>query len=191
MELEAYAKENHVPIMDPLGMEFVQQMIRLKEPVRILEIGTAIGYSAIQMAYSNPDVHITTIERDEDRYNEARRNIARAQLEKRITIIQGDALEVSDTVKVHGPFDMLFIDAAKGQYQRFFETYKPMLEDNGFILSDNVLFKGYVANHSADGSNTAKIASKIRSYNDWLLAHPQFKTTIMPIGDGIALSVKR
>ncbi|KGX88964.1 O-methyltransferase [Pontibacillus litoralis] len=190
-ELEAYAAEHRVPIMEPLGMEFVQQIIRLTKPTRILEIGTAIGYSAIQMARSYQSAIITTIERDEERYKEAIANIQKAGLEHRINVILGDALQTAEEVERKGPYDALFIDAAKGQYQRFFELYTPFMNDTGVVLSDNVLFKGYVADNPADGSNKAKVASKIKAYNEWLVAHPQYKTTIIPIGDGVAISVKR
>ncbi|KGP70903.1 O-methyltransferase [Pontibacillus yanchengensis] len=189
--LEDYARKNDIPIMDPLGMDFVQQMIRIKQPKRIVEIGTAIGYSAIQMARSFENAMITTIERDKTRYNEAIQNIEQAGLTHRIQVIFGDALEVLEDIEQYGPFDVLFIDAAKGQYQRFFEGYTTYLNSEGIVLSDNVLFKGYVADNPNDGSNKAKIANKIRAYNEWLTEHPDYKTTILPIGDGVAVSVKR
>jgi len=189
--LQQYAQDHHVPIMEPLGIEFLEQLIRLKQPKRILEIGAAIGYSAIRMAQCYPQCEIVTVEREEQRYNEAVQNIQGAQLEDRITVIFGDALEVSDELLTYGPFDLLFIDAAKGQYQRFFELFTPCLSENGVIISDNVLFKGYVADNPNDGSNKARIARKIEAYNDWLIQHPDFKTNIVPIGDGVAISTKR
>ncbi|QSS99050.1 O-methyltransferase [Pontibacillus sp. ALD_SL1] len=189
--IETYANENHVPIMEPLGIEFLQQMIRIKQPARILEIGAAIGYSAIQMAKSYPNCEVVSIERDEQRYNEAVRNITKLGLENRVQVLFGDAFDLADRLKAKGPFDVLFIDAAKGQYQRFFELFTPELESNGMVISDNVLFKGFVADDPADGSNIAKIARKIRTYNEWLVQHPEYQTTIVPVGDGVAISVKR
>ncbi len=189
--IESYATENHVPIMEPLGIEFLQQMIRIKQPKRILEIGAAIGYSAIQMAKSYPDCEVVSIERDEQRYNEAVRNINKLGLENRVHVLFGDAFDLADSLKAKGPFDVLFIDAAKGQYQRFFELFTPELEPNGMVISDNVLFKGFVADDPDDGSNIAKIARKIRTYNEWLVQHPDYQTTIVPVGDGVAISVKK
>lgn len=190
-QLETYAKEHHVPIMEPLGIDFLQQMIRLHKPKRVLEIGTAIGYSAICMAQSDPDCHIVTMERDKERYEEAIKNIEQANLHDRIEVIFGDALETGEALLEEEPFDLLFIDAAKGQYKRFFELFTRTLTEDGIILSDNVLFKGLVANNPEDGTNKAKIARKIEAYNDWLIHHPDYKTTIVPIGDGVAISVKR
>ncbi|MCD5323666.1 MULTISPECIES: O-methyltransferase [Pontibacillus] len=189
--IESYAAEHHVPIMEPLGIEFLQQMIRIKQPKRILEIGAAIGYSAIQMAKSDPECEVVSIERDEERYNEAIRNINKLGLENRVRILFGDAFDLAEELKAKGPYDVLFIDAAKGQYQRFFELFTPELESNGMVISDNVLFKGFVADDPADGSNIAKIARKIRTYNEWLIQHPDYQTTIVPVGDGVAISVKR
>lgn len=190
-QLEQYAEEHNVPIMEPLGIDFLQQMIRMNKPKRILEIGTAIGYSAICMAQSHPDTYIVTMERDEQRYQEAVKNIEAANLTDRIEVIFGDALEEGVKLQDEEPFDLLFIDAAKGQYKRFFELFEKTLSPDGVIISDNVLFKGYVYNNPEDGTNKAKIAKKIETYNQWLLQHPDYKTSIVPIGDGVAVSVKR
>ncbi len=190
-QLQTYAQDHRVPIMEPLGIEFLEQLIRMKQPKRILEIGAAIGYSAIRMAQCYPHSEIVTVEREEQRYHEAVQNIQDAQLENRIKVVFGDALEVSDDLLSQGPYDVLFIDAAKGQYQRFFELFTPSLAKDGVIISDNVLFKGYVADNPNDGSNKAKIARKIEAYNEWLIQHPEFKTNIVPIGDGVAISTKR
>ncbi|KGX84720.1 O-methyltransferase [Pontibacillus marinus] len=190
-QLQTYAQDHRVPIMEPLGIEFLEQLIRMKQPKRILEIGAAIGYSAIRMAQCYPHSEIVTVEREEQRYHEAVQNIQDAQLENRINVVFGDALEVSDDLLSQGPYDVLFIDAAKGQYQRFFELFTPSLAKDGVIISDNVLFKGYVADNPNDGSNKAKIARKIEAYNEWLIQHPDFKTNIVPIGDGVAISTKR
>ncbi|KGX93538.1 SAM-dependent methyltransferase [Pontibacillus halophilus JSM 076056 = DSM 19796] len=190
-EMEAYAKEHHVPIMEPLGMEYLLQLLRIHQPDRILEIGAAIGYSAIRMAKELPNSHIVTIERDEERYQEAIDRIQKSGLSDRIDVVFGDALEKQDELLQSGPFDLLFIDAAKGQYQRFFEIYRTGLSKNGIIVSDNVLFKGYVAEEELGTSRKEKIAKKIKAYNEWLLQHPDYRTSIMPIGDGVAVSTPR
>lgn len=119
-KLEAYAEEHHVPIMEKAGMEVSLQILSVKQPKKILEIGTAIGYSAIRMALEAPSAEIYTIERNEKRHEEAVNNIKEFQLDDRIHVFYGDALELADAVHVTAPYDVIFIDAAKGQYQNFF-----------------------------------------------------------------------
>ncbi|MBO8155988.1 MAG: O-methyltransferase [Bacillaceae bacterium] len=189
--LEQDAKEDHVPIMDPIGIELLLQLIRVQKPDKILEIGTAIGYSAIRMAQSHPKTYVVTIERDEARAEEAIENMKQADLTDRIKLIIGDALEVEEEVRESAPFDFVFIDAAKGQYQQFFKIYAKYIPSGGMVVSDNVLFKGYVSGEASGNQRLEKIGDKIRSYNEWLIKHPDFYTTIVPVGDGIAISVKR
>ncbi|WP_222599208.1 O-methyltransferase [Aquibacillus kalidii] len=190
-QLEKYARENHVPIMEPLGIDFLMQIIRINKPSRILEIGTAIGYSALRMLEASPTSHIVSVERDEPRFQEAVQNIKKMDKDQNIDVLFGDALDITNEIKEKGPYDLLFIDAAKGQYQRFFELYSTMLTSDAVIISDNVLFKGLVANPNSDKERLNKIANKITTYNKWLMEHPQYVTTIVPIGDGIAISIKR
>ncbi|QTM99910.1 SAM-dependent methyltransferase [Sediminibacillus dalangtanensis] len=190
-ELEAYAQEHRIPIMEPLGIHFLMQLIRIHKPAKILEIGTAIGYSALRMLEAYPAAQILTIERDEQRYQEAINNIKAQDKQNQIQVILGDALEVAGQVNNYGLYDMLFIDAAKGQYQRFFETYTKQLNQDAVIVSDNVLFRGLVAAESDRKDRLNKLAGKVRSYNEWLVHHPDFYTTIIPVGDGIAVSVRR
>ncbi|MBM6619683.1 O-methyltransferase [Bacillus suaedaesalsae] len=188
MEIERYAKENEVPIMELIGIEALMQFLRLIEPTSILEVGSAIGYSALRMAKTIPNVNIVTIERDQERYDRALYYIDRANAKDQIEIILGDALEVSLTQT----FDVIFIDAAKGQYTRFFEKYEKLLNDNGVIISDNVLFKGFVAMDNSDKHRRTKsLIKKIHDYNTWLMQNPNYNTTILPIGDGIAISKKK
>ncbi|MGP4061621.1 O-methyltransferase [Halobacillus sp. H74] len=190
-DMESYAKEHSVPIMEPLGIDFLMQLLRIQRPDNILEIGTAIGYSALRMLEACPECTITTIERDEERYKDALENIKEWKAEAQITVLHGDALEVVDKVKSRGPFDVLFIDAAKGKYEQFFHLYTPLLTEDGVIISDNVLFKGYVADDQAATPRMAKIAGKIRDFNEWLVRNPHYHTTIIPIGDGVAITKKR
>ncbi|WP_117169151.1 O-methyltransferase [Paraliobacillus sediminis] len=190
-KLEIYASDNHVPIMEPMGIAFLKQIIRMKKPSKILEIGTAIGYSALQMASAYPSTTIVTIERDLPRYQEAIGNISNYSDTRTIDLVYGDALEISGEIEEKGKFDLLFIDAAKGQYQRFFELYAPFLNQDGIIISDNVLFKGMVASESSQNKRQQRIATKIRSYNEWLVNMPTYHTTIVPIGDGIAITTKK
>ncbi|HHY72917.1 MAG TPA: O-methyltransferase [Bacillus bacterium] len=191
IEIEKYAKEHRIPIMELVGMESMLQFLKLLQPKVILEIGTAIGYSAIRMAKALPNAQITTIERDKIRYDKAIENIAAMNLQEQITVIFGDALETKEQVSQYGPFDCIFIDAAKGQYMRFFELYSALLNHHGVIFSDNVLFRGFVAKANVEEKRHQSLVDKIKGYNKWLMNHPEFETTILTVGDGIAISRKR
>lgn len=189
VELEKQAALDHVPIMDRVGMHFVTQLVQMKRPNRILEIGTAIGYSALRMADAYPNTNIITIEKDEVRYNQALQNINQLKKNKQINVIFGDALHILSQLKNDNEqFDLIFIDAAKGQYQHFFEQSEPLLNKNGLIISDNVLFRGYVASPDSTPKRYQKMVQKIIKYNEFLMQHPHFTTSILPIGDGVALS---
>lgn len=190
-ELEQTARDERIPIMDSLGINFVMQLIRLNKPKRILEIGTAIGYSALRMVEANPMAMVVTIEKDEHRYQQAVRNIEKQGMDNNIQVIHGDALEILNRLPKEYLFDMVFIDASKGKYKQFFELSSPLLSKNGFIVSDNVLFKGFVADPDKEHSRLQNVAKKIRKYNDWLIQHPDFTSTIVPIGDGVAVSTKK
>lgn len=187
--LEEQAKIDHVPIMDRVSMHFVTQIIQIKKPNTILEVGTAIGYSALRMLDANPNSQIVTIEKDEVRYKQAIQNIKQLNREENIDVIFGDALEkLYELMEKKYKFDLIFIDAAKGQYQRFFELSLPLLNSNGLIITDNVLFRGFVANPEATPKRYEKMVKKIIKYNEFLMSHPDFNTSIVPIGDGVALS---
>ncbi len=191
LEMERQAAADRIPIMDAVSMQFLMQLIRIHKPLSILEIGTAIGYSALRMHEAYPKSHITTIERDDARFVQAADNINRQHKQQQIRVIHGDALEVlHDSSDIGAPFDMIFIDAAKGQYQRFFELASPVLAESGLIISDNVLFRGLVADPAAETDRLTKIAEKIRIYNTWLTCHPEYTTSIVPVGDGVAISIK-
>lgn len=190
-EMEKEAERDNVPIMDPVSMHFIMLLIKLNKPKRILEIGTAIGYSALRMVEAYPETSIVTIEKEEKRYLRAIQHIEEQNKTGNITVVYGDALEkIDDLVAKEESFDLIFIDAAKGQYKRFFELASPMLENGGLILSDNVLFKGYVVHPEKAHSRHEKMVERIQNYNDWLTEHPDFTTSIVPIGDGVAISLK-
>ncbi|WP_209122865.1 O-methyltransferase [Alkalihalobacillus sp. BA299] len=191
LEMEQLAKNEQVPIMELVGIEALIQLLKMKQPKSILEIGTAIGYSAIRMAQAIEETKVVTIERDEHRYQQALQFIERAELSDRIEIIFGDALQVGERLEFYPPFDVLFIDAAKGQYEKFFQIYEPFVRSGGLIISDNVLFRGFVAEEIIENKNHANMAKKLRHYNEWLMKNEQFSTTILPVGDGIALSIKK
>ncbi|MFS0654753.1 O-methyltransferase [Bacillus sp. 179-C3.3 HS] len=194
VQLEEYANLHHVPIMEKVSIELLLQLLSVKKPKKILEVGTAIGYSAIRMATDLPDADIYTIERNAKRYEEATRNIEAFQLKERIHVFFGDAIESAEAVQTMAPYDVIFIDAAKGQYKRFFELFEPMLADEGMIITDNVLFKGLVATNyeeEIEDKRKKQLIGKIDRYNQWLMSNPDYKTCIIPVGDGIAISTKR
>ncbi len=184
-ELEEYAKEYNIPIMMEDGIEFLCDYIKKNNIKRILEIGTAIGYSAIKMASIDKDIKITTIERDKDRYSLALKNISNFKLEEQIDAILDDALNVDLIDK----YDLIFIDAAKGQYINFFEKFKTNLKNNGVIISDNLSFHGLVeGDWSTLTRNVRGLVRKIKNYKDFLDENKEFKTDYYDIGDGIGVS---
>ncbi|WP_421380039.1 O-methyltransferase [Bacillus salacetis] len=190
-EMETFAQQENVPIMELAGIETLLQLLRIQRPKRILEIGTAIGYSGLRMAEALPDTEIVTLERDEARYQQALGFVGRSQQKDQVDIIFGDALEMVQVVEEKGPYDAIFIDAAKGQYQKFFALYTPFLTDEGVIYSDNVLFKGMVAEENVENKRIRQMVKKLKSYNDWLMNHPEYNTVIIPVGDGIAVSRRK
>ena len=183
--IEEYAKANNVPIMEPEGIEFLTKYIKDNNVKTILEIGSAIGYSAIRMALINDDIKITTIERDDIRYNEAVKNINEFNLNDRITIIHDDAFNV----EINGNYDLIFIDAAKAQYTKFFEKFKVNLDPNGTIITDNLNFHGLThTNERIESRNVRQLVRKINNYIDFLKDNEEFDTTFFELGDGVAIS---
>ncbi|MCI8445683.1 MAG: O-methyltransferase [Bacilli bacterium] len=187
-EIEAYAKEHKVPIMLPDGIDYLTRYIEAHKCRRILEIGSAIGYSAIKMALVDPKVHVTTIERDLERYQMALANIKACHLEDQITVLYGDAFDVT----VPGFYDLIFIDAAKSQYIKFFERFKDQLVIGGTVISDNLEFHGLT--HSTEpiaSRNLRSLIRKINAYITFLEENEEFDTTFLTIGDGLGVSVKK
>lgn len=191
MKMEVYAKEHDVPIMEAAGIEAMLQILRIQKPETILEVGTAIGYSALRMAHALPGVQIVTIERDEERLDLAKAYIKEAGKESQIKTIHGDALETLAQASQWALYDTIFIDAAKGQYKRFFEMYSALLRPGGMIITDNVLFKGLVAAEEIESKRIRNLVKKIDGFNHWLVSHPKFDTVILPVGDGVAISKLR
>lgn len=186
-DLENYALTNNIPIMQKDGIEFLTRYIKDNNIKNILEIGSAIGYSAIKMALVDKDIKVTTIERDTLRYNIAVDNINKFNLSDRINIINDDALNI----ELDGKYDLIFIDAAKSQYIKFFEKFEKNLNTNGVIVSDNLSFHGLVEDESkTDNRNTKQLVRKIRKYIDYLKNNTNYKTTFYELGDGVAVSIK-
>ena len=187
-EIKEYAEKENVPIMQDDGIEFLTTFIIKNQVKTVLEIGTAIGYSAIKMALSSPNLRVVSIERDEKRYLEAVKNIKKVQLEDRITLIFKDALDV----KLEDKFDLIFIDAAKSQSIHFFEQFERNLNDRGYIVTDNLNFHGYVFKKEEEikSKNLRALVRKIKDYHKYLEENKKFKTEFYDIGDGISVSYR-
>ena len=184
-DIKLYAAKNSIPIMRDGGVDFICRYIKEHNIKRILEIGTAIGFSAIEFARVAPDVTVTTIELDIDRHIKALQNIHDSGLDGRITALNGDALQL----ELNDTFDMIFIDAAKGQYINFFQKYKANLAPDGVFISDNLSFHGMVDDLTLNHNySTIKLVKKIRKYIDFLKQNKEFETTFYPNGDGISVS---
>lgn len=191
IEMESYAKENHVPVMQLSGMEVLLQLLSLQKPTSILELGTAIGYSSMRMA-DKLDASIVTVERDEQKAMLAKEYINRANLEERIRIIIGDALELDEEALKNQRFDAIFIDAAKGQYKKFFEKYAPLLNDRGVIYCDNILLNGLSELPIEEVPRRKRtMVRNQHQFMEWLMQHPDYDTAFFPVGDGMLVSIKR
>ena len=190
LSIKKYAIENDVPIITDDGLSFLLLLIDLVKPKKVLEIGTAIGYSAINMACKLPNLRIDTIERSDSMYELAKGNIKNANLNDRINLFKADALEI-DLNLLDSNYDLIFIDAAKAQYIKFFEKFEKLLSDDGVILSDNLSFHGLVEDDTNINSRNLKaLVNKIKRYNIWLSENDKYKTTFLNIGDGMSISKK-
>lgn len=182
LELEEYAKENNIPIVTKEVAKYLEFMIKITNPKNILEVGTAIGYSGILMGRlieKNGGI-LTTIEIDEERFNEAKKNFEKASL-KNVKMILGDA--TAEIEKLNDKFDFIFIDASKGQYKKFFEDSYKMLNDDGIVFIDNIMFRGYLYKEYPKRFKT--IVRKLDEFINYLYENYDF--TLLPFGDGIGL----
>ena len=192
-DIKLYAAKNSIPIMRDGGIEFICNYIKEGKIKKILEIGTAIGFSAIEFAQVAPDITVTTIELDIDRHIKAKQNIHDSGLDGRINAIHGDALklELRDRQNQAQLFDMIFIDAAKGQYINFFQKYKENLAPGGVFISDNLSFHGMVDDLTLTHNySTIKLVKKIRKYIEFLKENTEFSTEFYTFGDGISVSIR-
>lgn len=187
-QIKEKALEDHIPIIMDDTLEVVGKILEDKKPYRILEIGTAVGYSAIRFSkYLSDSGYIDTIERDEERISEEKQNIKDLNLEEKIHIYEGDALEVLPTLT--GPYDVVFIDAAKGKYPIFLSEALRMLASHGIIVADNVLYKGYVmSDYNKHKQRTA--VRGLREFLKELTENENLTTEILEVGDGLAISKK-
>jgi len=187
-QIKEKALEDHIPIIMDDTLEVVGKILEETKPNKILEIGTAVGYSAIRFSkYLSEVGYIDTIERDAERVEQAKQNIADLKLENKIHIFEGDALEILPTLT--GPYDVVFIDAAKGKYPVFLTEALRMLQNNGIIIADNVLYKGYVMSDY----NKHKQRTAVRGLREFLKnldENENLNTEILEVGDGLAISRK-
>ncbi len=190
MEIEDYAKNHNVPIIAKDSIAFIMKYIKLNKIKEILELGSAIGYSAILMASADPDTKVTTIEKNENRYLECLNNIKKCKLETKINVVFQDALDLN---LIGVSYDLIFIDAAKSDYLKLFEKYKYFLKPGGVIITDNINFHGYVGNQkNIQDENLKRIVSKIEEYIDFLENNSEYKTEFFRnIGDGLSISTKK
>lgn len=189
IKIKEYAKENNVPIIQDASLHFIEEYIKNNNIKKVLEIGTAIGYSSIMMALVDPKIKITTIERDETRYLEAIKNIKKFNLENRITLIFNDAFNV----KLEENYDMIFIDAAKSQNTKFFTIFEKNLKSRGTIITDNIAFHGLVQKNEEEieSRNVRGIVRKIKEYIEFLKQNEEYDTIFYELGDGISVSKRK
>ena len=188
-QIKQKALQETIPIISDEGLEILSFLISKHNVLRVLEIGTAVGYCAIALSLAHP-VLVTTIERNELMNQQAKAHIALCMLESRITLIQGDAQVVE--LPNQPSFDLLFIDAAKAQYQKFFEKFSPLVKVGGVIVCDNLSFHGF-----ADGTNVAlsrdlkQLVRKINRFKTWLSSQDAWETSFLSCGDGMSISIKK
>ncbi len=190
-ELERYAKKTNVPIIRTEMQSLLKFLLAMKEPKEILEVGTAIGFSALLMSeYGPKDCHITTIEKYEKRIPLAKENFKKAGKEEAITLLEGDATEILQTLE--GTYDFIFMDAAKGQYINFLPDILRLLKVGGLLISDNVLQDGdIIESRFAVTRRNRTIHARMREYLYELKHHEDLETVILPVGDGVTISVRR
>ena len=189
--IEKEALDTFVPIVRKEMQSFLRLLLAMQKPMRILEVGTAVGFSAILMAeYGPKDCEIVTIENYDKRIPIAKTNFERAGKEKQITLLEGDAAEVMPTIDE--PFDLIFMDAAKGQYINFMPEVMRLLKEDGLLISDNVLQDGdIIESHFVVERRNRTIYKRMREYLYELTHNDELVTSVLPIGDGITVSVKK
>lgn len=188
-ELEDYAQENSVPIVHKEVADLLKVLLKMQRPKKILEVGCAIGYSSILFATTcEGNVDIITCERNPIMIEKATENIKRAGFDNNINILEGDAAELLKNVE--GEFDMIFLDAAKGQYKLFYDLVIDKLKVGGVLISDNILYKGMIADDDLVVRRKKTIVKRMRNYLDYICNCDYLSTSLLPMGDGVAISYK-
>ena len=189
-ELEELCRRKRIPILDRDAADFLKLQLKIKKPKRVLEIGTAYGFSALLTAKHTPqDAKITTIEIDTERAEMAKNIISESNYSHKIDIKVGNALDV--LMYLHNQFDFIFLDAAKGQYLYLFEYIMDLLETGGILLADNVLYKGKVLSDKEVRHKIRTIVNNLKKYLELVMNHPELDSTIISAGDGMALSRRK
>lgn len=190
-EIEKEALTRNIPVMQKEGIDFLISQLHKINAKSCLEIGSAIGYSSMMMVSHVEGLKIDTIELNDERYQEAVYNIQERQLEERISIFHDDALTFDEQKLKYQPYDCLFIDAAKAQYQKFFEKYVPFVKENGIIIVDNLDFHGMIFDiEHIKNRNTKQLVKKIKRFKDWIFNHDDYDVEYYQVGDGICV-IKR
>ena len=189
-EIEIYAAENHIPIVHKEVGVLLQVLTKIAGAKKVLEIGTAIAYSALLFSEAmGEDGHITTIERNKRMIPLAKENIQKAGKTENIRLIEGDATEIIKQLKEK--YDLIFLDGAKGHYKYLLKESIDLLNPGGILISDNILYKGMVATDKLVVRRQRTIVNRMREYLRYICNHPQLDTSIIPIGDGLAISYKK
>lgn len=187
-EIEKNALDRNIPVMQKAGLEFLIHIFKENQCHYCLEIGSAIGYSAMMMTSNIDDFYVETIELNEERYQEAVFNIKNSHLEDKICIYLDDALSFDINQLQNKQFDCLFIDAAKAQYQKFFEKYMPLVKENGICVVDNLDFHGMIFDiDHIKNRNTKQLVKKIKRFKDWIFNHDEYHVEYYQVGDGICV----
>lgn len=189
--MENYARHNKIPIIDWYSGELLEFVMTLKNPKRVLELGTAIGYSAIRIIKQlSEEATLTTIEKSPGNIAKAREYFEQSGYAKRITLLAGEAKGILPTLT--GQFDAVFLDADKRDYAELFELTEPFITPGGLIVIDNLLWRGYVAESDENIPESYLPSTRLlREFNTMFFNHPAFKTMLLPIGDGIGLGIKK
>jgi len=188
-EMEEYAKAHEVPISQPESIRFVEVLLKIANAKKVLELGSAIGYSAIRMVNAC-GAEVVTVEISDEMADIAQSNFERAGVADKVTLLRGDARQVVAEIPGEGVFDAIFVDAAKGQYMEFFSHCERLLKKGGILISDNVLYKGMTATDELVVRRKITIVKRLREYLEMLKENKNFSTALLPIGDGVALSFK-
>ncbi len=188
-EMEAYAERHDVPISDPEVGRLLELFARATRARRILEVGTAIGYGALLLARGAPEARVVTIDRDPAMHERARGYLERGGVLERVELVAGEALEVLDRLSApaEAPFELAYVDAEKTEYRRYLDRILPRLVVGGLILFDNLLWKGWVADPPDEEDEAAEA---LRAFNGYLMIHPQLRSQVLPIGDGLGIATK-
>lgn len=187
--MEEYATINNIPVINKESLSFLLLLLKTDSKKTVLEIGTAIGYSAINMALLNPVIFVDTIEKKEQMYKIACENVELFGLNNRVNVIYGDALTLDESL-LKKEYDLIFIDAAKAQNINFFNKYEKKLSKKGIIVTDNLFFHGVLFKDDLS-KNLKGLSRKIKSYNEFLSDNIDFHTYFIPIGDGMSVSIRR